>query len=285
MTAALKLKAIGAIDGHTHLFAEPDYIERHIEAAERLGIRRSVVSGLGRPWGLLDNAATLAAAERHPDRLIPLAFVLLGRDKPDCVARAKRQGFKGLKFTQPLFPYDDERAFPFYAAAEELRMPILFHCGVLAHMPGVVTSSEFMRPMRLDGVARRFPGLRIQIAHLGVPEYEVATTLARIVPNICVDMTGSPRGGWYTAKSPQFIRSLFHWPTWHRKLIFGTDVRMELLPKALRAHTRLLSAFRLTPEMRASIYRDNARGFLGETERAPYETVGWSSSGKEEADE
>lgn len=274
MQRATIANVVETIDGHAHLYAEPDYVERHIEVAERLGIRRTVVSGLGKAWGMLDNDATLAAAERNPDRLIPLAFVLLGRDKPAFVARAKRRGFKGLKFTQPLFPYDDERAFPFYEAAEASGMPALFHCGVLAHAPGVKTSSEFMRPMRLDGVARRFPGLRILIAHLGVPEYEVAATLARIVTNIYVDMTGSPSGGWYTAKSPQFIRSLFHWPTWHRKLIFGTDVRWDTLPDAVRAHARLLSAFRLTPEMRASIHRDNAREFLGEIERTPYESVG-----------
>ena len=257
----------GAIDGHCHLLNDDGYVERHLEAAERLGIARSVISGLGEEWGLLDNAGTLAAAERHPDRLVPLAFVLPGRDGPEAVLEAKRRGFKGLKFTRPLFAYDDERAFPFYERAQELGMPALFHCGVMAYLAGMPTSAEFMRPLRLDGVARRFPGLRIHIAHLGVPQYEVATTLARMLPSVYVDMTGNPRGGWYLSKTPQFIRSLFYWPTWHRRLVFGTDVRCELLEEALRIHTHLLSALSLTGEMKAAIYRDNAREFLGEITR------------------
>jgi predicted TIM-barrel fold metal-dependent hydrolase len=199
----------------------------------------------------------------------------LGKGTVQAVTEAKRQGFRGLKLTQPLIPYDDERAFPIYAKAEELGLPILFHSGVMAHVRGIHTSTEFMRPLRLDGVARRFPDLRLQIAHLAVPEYETATTLARIVPNFYVDMTGSPQGGWYTAKSPEFIAGLFHWPTWSRKLIFGTDVHYRDLPAAISHHKRLLSTLAPDATERERIYRENAREFLGECRGTPYQTVGY----------
>ena len=263
----------GAVDGHTHLFAEDGYVERHIEAGERAGVRRSVVSGLGGVWGQLDNAGILAAAERFPERLIPFAFVLLGRDGPEAVRAAQARGFRGLKFTQPRFAYDDERAYRVYEAAEESGLPGLFHCGVMAHAAGVLTSSEYMRALRLDGVARRFPGMRIQIAHLGVPEYEIATTLARIVPNIYVDMSGSTRG-WRQSKTPEFIASLLYWETWHRKLIFGSDVGGEELAAAVRREGELLSALAPDESARASVYRDNALEFLGEIQREPYESMG-----------
>jgi len=263
---------LGAIDGHAHLFNDDGYVERHIAEAERLGIRRSVVSGLGGAWRLLDNDGVLASAERYPERLIPLAFIQLGKDGPDAVKLAASRGFKGLKFSQPLFPYDDERAFPLYERAEQLGMPALFHCGVMAHARGVFTSADYMRPLRLETVARRFPGLRIQVAHLGVPEYEAAATLARIVPNIFVDMTGSTRG-WRASKTPGDVASLFFWPTWHRKLIFGTDVRCELLEGTVRKHEQLLSALAPNREARVSVYRDNVLEFLGEIEREPYESV------------
>ena len=269
-----------AVDGHAHLLAETDYVARHLDAAAACGIARSVVSGLGSTWGMLDNAGVLAAAEAIPERLIPLCFLVLGRDGVDAVTQARSRGFRGLKLTQPLIPYDDERAFPVYAKAEELGFPILFHSGVMAHVRGVLTSAEFMRPLRLDGVARRFPDLRLQIAHLGVPEYEVATTLARIVPNISVDLTGSPHSGWYTAKSPEFMAGLFHWPTWSRKLIFGTDVHYRDLPLAIAHHQRLLSALNPTPEEEARICRDNAREFLGECPGEAYRSVGYTVEAK-----
>jgi predicted TIM-barrel fold metal-dependent hydrolase len=263
----------GALDAHNHLFAEDGYVERHIEAAERCGMRSTVVSGLGPQWGHLDNAGVLGAAESFPDRLIPLCFVQLGRDKAGRVDEAASQGFRGLKITQSPFPYDDERAWPIYARAEELGLPILFHCGVMAHLPGVYSSADYMRPMRLDGVARRFPGLRMQIAHLGVPEYEVATTLARIVPNIYVDMSGSVRG-WLAAKTPEFLAGLFYWPSWHRKLLFGTDVRHELLAASVAQHTALLAGPGLSEGAADNVFRDNAREFYGEIQRPPYESVG-----------
>ena len=260
------------IDGHNHLPAGDGCAERHIEAAECVGIRRSVVSGLGPVWGMLDNAGVLSAAERYPERLIPLACVRLGQDDSGIVREAERQGFKGLKLTQPPFPYDDQRAFPIYEKAEELSLPILFHCGVMAHARGVVTSAEYMRPLRLDGIARRFPGLRMQIAHLGVPEYECTATLARIVPNIYVDMSGSVRG-WLASKTPEFARSLFYWPTWHRKLIFGTDVRSELLQKSLAQHLYLLGGLHPDGDELANVFRDNALEFYGELDRSPYQSV------------
>jgi predicted TIM-barrel fold metal-dependent hydrolase len=272
--ASCRVGITGVIDGHAHLHAEPDYAARHVDAALACGIERTVVSGLGKVWGGLDNDGVEKAAEAWPEHLIPLFFVILGQDGEEAAAAAKKRGFRGLKITQPLLPYDDERAFPIYAKAEELGLPILFHSGVMAHVPGVYTSTEFMRPMRLDGVARRFPGLKIQIAHLGVPEYEVATTLARIVPNIYVDATGSPNGGWYTSKSAEFLPGLLYWETWSRKLMFGTDVHYRDLPAAIGHHRRLLSAMSLTAEEEARVYRDNAREFFGEIE-GTYETVGY----------
>jgi predicted TIM-barrel fold metal-dependent hydrolase len=273
----------GAIDSHNHLFREEGYVERHLETAESVGIRRTVISGLGEAWGHLDNAGILAAAERYPDRLIPLCFVRLGEDPADRVSEARRQGFRGLKLTQPPFPYEDKRAWPVYEKAEELGLPILFHSGVMAAVPGLYTSTDYMRPLRIDGIARRFPGLKIQIAHLGVPEYECAAALARIIPNIYVDMSGSVRG-WLSSKTPEFFGSLFHWPTWHRKVSFGTDVRFELLGQSLDQHTALIGGLLDGDEARANLFRDNARELYGELERDPYESVGSERSAREVAD-
>ena len=254
----------GVIDGHSHLFRGERYTEKLIETADRLGISRLSVSGHREAWNLLTNDAVLRAAEKHSDRLVPFAFLQLGEDGPDAVKQAARRGFRGIKFIVPYFPYDDERAFPVYEAVEAAGLPAHFHSGVVAYEAGLRTSSEMMRPMRLDEVARRFPGMRILLSHLGVPEYEVAATLARLVPNIYVDITGNPRGGWYCSKTPEFMKSLFYWPGWHRKLIFGTDVRWELMAEAIQMHVHLLSDLDLSDEMKDWIYRDNFREFLGE---------------------
>lgn len=254
----------GVIDGHAHLFRGEDYVDRLLEAADRLGITRINISGHTNWLNMQTNEDVLRAAEEHPDRFIPFFFAQLGKDGPKEIERAKKDGFRGVKFTGPDFPYDDERAFDVYAAVHAAGLPAHFHCGMVAYVRGVFANSDWMRPLRLDAVARSFPDMPILLSHLGVPEYEMATTLARMIPNIYVDMTGNPRGGWYCSKPPEFIKSLFYWPDWHKKLIFGTDVAYELMDEVVQIHERLLSACELTEEMRHAIYRDNYREYLGE---------------------
>jgi len=262
----------GVVDGHSHIFCGDGYVERLLETADSLGISRICVSGHRQgAWNLLTNEGILAAAEKYPERLIPFAFVQLGDEGPEAVRQAVRRGFRGVKFIAPLVGYDDERAYSVYEAVADAGLPAHFHCGVVAYERGLAANSEFMRPMRLDPVARRFPDMPMLLSHLGVPEYEVATTLARIIPNIFVDITGNPRGGWCCSKTPEFIKSLFYWPGWHRKLIFGTDVRWELMGEAIEMHTRMLSALDVSKDMACAIYRDNFRRFVGETVEPPVE--------------
>jgi len=262
------------IDGHSHLFLEEGYAEKLIEAARQQGIARISVSGQGERVRMPDNAGVLEQAERHPDRLIPFAFFQLGEDKPERVMEFKKQGFRGIKFCSPFIAYDDEQALPVYEKIEEAGLPAQFHTGVLATLPGELCGVELIRPARLDSVARRFPGMRILLCHLGVPEYEMAATLARIVRNIYVDLTGCPGRGWYVPKKPEFFRELFYWPAWHRKVVFGTDVRYEEVPAAADEYARMFGGFDLDEEARNDLYRDTYREFLGEI---PARDVGYHS--------
>ena len=105
----------------------------------------------------------------------------------------KEEGFYGLKFIAPSYDYDDERYFPIYERAEALNMPVLFHTGTLAAMKderywGI--SYEKMRPGKIYQIARYFPKLRILVAHLGNPEFNIGLDLIQTFNNVWADFSG-----------------------------------------------------------------------------------------------
>jgi len=123
---------------------------------------------------------------RYPGRFVGLGYVRLDGEGPEQVTRLKDMGFGGLKMIRVEKNYDDESYFPVYERAEELGMPILFHTGQLAGG----TSSARMRFIYLDTIARRFPGLIIIGAHLGVPSFAEAAWVARMNSNVYFDVSG-----------------------------------------------------------------------------------------------
>ena len=259
------------IDFHHHLLREPDYVERLVERCQALGIDRVCCSGLGLPsrnWlGDLSpgNAEVLAAMERYPQTILGLGVLRLGQDGPEAVDRLRGQGFVGLKITRPPRRYDDPAFWPVYARAEELELPILFHTGFVLltdHDAQDAVSSDSMRPVCLDLVARRFPGLRFVAAHLGMPWHEEAAMLARFHPNAHVDLTGSP-GGWRNRHAPAWFAERLYWEGAFGKVVFGTDVHWRDMEASLADQRRICDLCNVPAGVQASIFGGTVARWLG----------------------
>jgi predicted TIM-barrel fold metal-dependent hydrolase len=242
------------IDAHAHLEAEPGYLEGLLRACDRLGIERVCISGLGPAFQMAGNDEVRQALAAHPDRLIGFRYLRLGQHRPQDVDLAVDEGFRGLKFTIPLWPYDDERFFPVYERAQALGLPCLFHAGIVTtrqYVRGV--SSARMQPVHLDTIAHEFPRLNLICAHLGMPWYEEAAAIARILPNVYVDLSGSP-AGWRVQKDAEFFRRLFYWPEAWRKVLWGSDVHYSDLEAALVRDRALTEELGLTQDQRDAYF-------------------------------
>lgn len=84
----------------------------------------------GGPGPKLTYESCIEMASKHADLFVPHAVV-----DPEIVTyermhRLHAMGYKALKIIGTRRPYDTKDYFPVYRAAEELDMPILFHCGV-----------------------------------------------------------------------------------------------------------------------------------------------------------
>ncbi|WP_181722197.1 amidohydrolase family protein [Nocardia gipuzkoensis] len=72
---------------------------------------------------------------------------------------------------------------PVWGLLEDARIPIVIHCGS-GPAPGIHTGPE-----PIAGVLRRFPRLRLIVAHMGMPEYSEFLDLAEDYPEVRLDTT------------------------------------------------------------------------------------------------
>jgi len=260
------------IDTHIHLSADDPCGDRLVKEADRLGIDRMVVFGTG---GYFykgpGNDECLKAAERHPSRIIPFAHLPLGYVEPLEIDRCISRGFKGFKVLAPDKNLNDRSYWPYYQRIQHYRVPLLFHLGILAvrreHYIHDVDTSR-MRPVFLDAVLRAFPDIVIIGAHFGNPWYEEAAMLARWHNNLYFDLSGSS----LKAKPPEFFGQILWWKhnrqyghgnnPWH-KMLFATDVSIDMMEDVMNDYRRLMDALGLDDDERRAVMGGNAERILG----------------------
>ena len=101
------------------------------------------------------NERVYAYGSVHPD----------AEDALDELEHIKQSGLFGVKLhpEYQLFYPDDEKLFPIYEKACELKLPVVFHGGYDPLSPDIIRGT----PERFAAIARVFPNLQIIVAHLG----------------------------------------------------------------------------------------------------------------------
>lgn len=154
-------------------------------------------TALGHP--ALSSEEIAEQASEHADVLIPFGSVdPLSGDAAVKRARflVERYGVRGFKFHPSLqaFRPDDPRHAPLWSTLEELGVVALFHTGqtgIGAGLPGGRgIKLRYSDPMLIDDVAADFPGLRIVLAHPGVPWVEESMAIATHKANVFIDLSG-----------------------------------------------------------------------------------------------
>lgn len=258
------------IDCHHHLSRDPDYTAKLVDECARLEIAKVCAIA---PWGEDGNQLLATLLPQYGDTILGFARVHWTQDDSDDIVQYHDQGFTGLKFIIPPAPYDDEQWFPLYEKAQALAMPCLFHLGIVARSDEpshMLVRNDYMRPIYLDTIARRFPHLNIIGAHLGNPWYEEATMSARWNPNLYFDLTGST----LKKKSPQFLGQLLWWTPYTRyrdsqgrhaweKILFGSDVPYYEIHDVLSDYHRTMTALNLSEELIKKVLGGTAAQILG----------------------
>jgi len=267
------------IDAHHHLLKDPDYPKRLAEETIRLKIDKTCIFNAGQrslEYGMPTNQEVLKAAESFPNLFIPFASFDLGYDKAEKIKEFARDGFQGIKFINPAKNYDDKDFYPVYAAAEEEKLLVIFHLGIVSrskvdHLYDV--NNERHRAIYLDTIARAFPHLTIIGAHLGNPWYEEAAMAARWNPNLYFDLSGST----LKCKPPEFLGTLLWWSSESRykdllgrgaweKIVFGSDVGYEEIDDVMNDYSRTMNALNISKEIQSKVFGETMAHLLGLSE-------------------
>jgi len=157
---------------------------------------------------------------RAPAKLI--GFMSLDPNEPGWMEEFERArtslGLRGVKLG-PIyagFSPTDPKMDPLYEGCSRHGLPILVHVGTSFVRFGPL---EWSRPVLIDEVARRFPELRIVMAHLGHPWEGETIAVIRKHPNVFADVSALHYRPW------QFYHSMMLAQEYGvlQKLLFGSD--------------------------------------------------------------
>jgi predicted TIM-barrel fold metal-dependent hydrolase len=262
------------IDSHQHYSNDPAYIDTLVKTYRARNAMACVLT----PIGGLD--VVRKAAETHGDVVIPYGYINV--DDPGAPAQIERfanAGFKGIKMHRPKYNWDDFGYFPLYEKLQRLGLVALFHTGIVSGSSDEPEPSSMarMRPAFLHTIARSFPQLRIQGAHLGNPWYEEAAEVARWEKNLYFDVTGSTL--IKKARNLPAFKEYLWWegPTAHsspdavyafEKLVFGTDEPPANLDIVMARYEAMLDANAVPEASRRKIYGETMARILKITPRS-----------------
>jgi predicted TIM-barrel fold metal-dependent hydrolase len=148
-----------------------------------------------------DHDAVAAASQAFPERIT--GYIMLDPTQPNAVdvlrQGVQRQGLKGVTLFPAMHHFHayDERLYPLYQAAAELRIPIFMHFGVLKvsirdklGLPNVF-DLRYADPIDLHQAAIEFPGANFIIPHFGCGYFREILMLGAQAPNVYVDTSSS----------------------------------------------------------------------------------------------
>lgn len=262
------------IDSHQHYRDAPDYIEQLVKTYRPRNAMACVLTPM------LGFDVVKKAATDYPDTIIPYGFISV--DDPKALSEIQKfadAGFKGIKMHRPRNNWDDFAYFQIYEKLQQLKLVALFHTGIVAGTSDEPEPSSMarMRPSFLHTIARSFPNLVIQGAHLGNPWYDEAAEVARWEKNLYFDLTGSSL--IKKAKTLAVFKEYLWWegPTAHspkdavyafEKLVFGTDEAPDQIDTVIGRHDALMDACGVPEVSRKKIYGETMAKILGLKVRA-----------------
>jgi uncharacterized protein len=241
-------------------------LDDHAAAVE--GVAKAIVLAFDAPAiGLeVPNEYVADYVRKQPGKLIGFASVDPARPRaPEILEAAVRDlGLRGLKLG-PIYQHfhpHDSNCLELLEVAADLRIPVLWHQGTTFVRDAPL---EVSRPALLDAVARRFPELRMWIAHLGHPWYEEAVVTIRKHPHLYADISAvHPRPlQLYLALATAVEYGVAN------KLLFGTDypfATVEATIAGLRAVNSIPSGTgfpRIPDELIEAIIHRDTLGLVG----------------------
>lgn len=205
------------------------------------------------------NDHTLAAADAH-EQVIPTFTIFPEEGVDEEVARCLARGGRLCKIHTQVGRYhlSDPRLDDVWAALEEADIVVLAH---VTAVYGVDGGAEFCGIDALADLLDRFGDLRVIVAHLGMPDFDDALSLAEQAPGtVWLEPSMALHDGPHLRNdfpSHQLDRLAALWP----QLVFGSD--FPSIPHDLAAQVRGLDLLGFDRSRWRAVLHDTAADLLG----------------------
>jgi hypothetical protein len=213
------------------------------------------------------NAYVASFVDQLSTPTVPFASIdPLDGDWRDQLDEAIALGFSGVKLYPVLALFDpvDPAFDDFYRIVTAHGLVLLWHMGATPSPIGRLAVSQ---PLVIDEVARRHPGMKQIMAHMGHPWQRDTNVVLRKNPNVYADVSGVP------SRPMDAFFALVNAQEWHTvdKLLFGSDYPLWT-PSAAIANFRRLAELRagnlpfVSPDTVEAIIHRDALTALGITD-------------------
>jgi predicted TIM-barrel fold metal-dependent hydrolase len=182
-----------------------------------------------------DHPSTAAAARAFPERIV--GYTMLDPTQPNAADLLREavhvHGLKGVTIFPAMhhFFIHDERIYPLYQVAAELRLPVFAHFGVLKvairdklGLPNIF-DLRYSNPIDLHRVAIDFPTVIFIIPHFGCGYFREALMVGAQAANVYVDTSSS--NAWMTYMPGHLDLKTVFAKTLQvmgpQRILFGTD--------------------------------------------------------------
>lgn len=184
-----------------------------------------------------DDRVTADAVARYPDKFVGFAYV--DPRRPDYMGELRHAvgtlGLKGVKYG-PIYngvALDDPRMEPVYDLCEVNNLPLTMHMGTTYTR---LYKADLGRPLHVEDVALRRPGLKLVMAHMGHPWFEDCVAIIRKQPNVYADMSALYYRRWQFYNVMMAIQE-YQVPD---KVFFGSDYPFSTPEEAIELTRQVL---------------------------------------------
>lgn len=187
--------------------------------------------------------------------LVPFACFHPEDEDPETLVRTclddwNFAGFK-LHFNVQKFYPEDPRFFPVYQGVQERRKAMVMH---ISSFPA---QSDHLGADRLQAVLRLFPDLKVQVAHLGLPDNEDFWRLMDRYPGLCMDTSFILGNPMFPDSGRLAAATEMRFPG---RVLYGSD--FPLICHDLRQGLDYIAGLPWEEQLKRKILYENALEFL-----------------------
>lgn len=216
-----------------------------------LGIEQSLLLPIDFPFWQHNSNAFLAAAERHPSRLVSFGSVHpYGRNPIGLLSDQTKRGARGIKLHPNVqnFRPDFDRPMRLYKECADARAIVFWHCGPVGFEPRL--GRYFTQVRFYEKPIRDNPHVTFMLGHSGAMQVDQAIALQQKYKNVYLELSSqglTSIGNIIAQADPD-------------RLVFGTD--WPWFPQAIQLAKVLLQTEH-DKQLRHKILHGNAAKLLG----------------------